>query len=108
MNEVFKPHLRKFILVFFYDILVYSLDLPTHFTHLESIFKLLQQHKLYVDNKKCELGKNQLAYLGHVISAQGVAVDPAKAQVILDWPCPKSLIEIRGFLGLSGYYRRFV
>ena len=88
--------------------LIYSPNVTTHVDHLETVFQLLQQHKLYANRKKCEFGKSQLAYLGHLISLEGVVVDPAKVQAMVEWPQPKTITELRGFLGLSGYYRKFV
>ena len=83
MNEVFWPHIRKFVLVFFDNILVYSPDLTTHINHLESIFLLLQQHQLYINKKKCDFGRTRLTYLGHIIPAEGVAVDLEKVNAML-------------------------
>ena len=83
MNEVFWHHIRKFVLVFFDNILVYSPDLTTHINHLKSIFLLLQQHQLYINKKKCDFGRTRLTYLGHIISAEGVAVDPEKVNAML-------------------------
>ena len=108
MNEVLRPYLRKFVLVFFDDILIYSPDLTTHVDHLETVFQLLQQHKLYANRNKCKFSKSQLAYLGHLISSEGVAVDPAKVQAMLEWPQLKTIRELRGFFGLTGYYRKFM
>ena len=80
MNEVFRPFLRKFVLVFFDDILVYSPDLPTHVEHLRKVFSTLATHQLFVHHKKCAFGQQQVEYLGHVISAKGVAVDWSKVE----------------------------
>ncbi|KAJ3689593.1 hypothetical protein LUZ61_018757 [Rhynchospora tenuis] len=108
MNQIFKPYLRKFVLVFFDDILVYSPDETTHREHLAKTLDLLQQHQLYAKQSKCEFGMLQLEYLGHLISHQGIATDPIKIEAMLNWPRPKSVKELRGFLGLTGYYRRFI
>ena len=85
MNEVFRPFLRRFVLVFFDDILVYSTTMQQHVGHMNEVLGLLAAHQLYA-NKKCEFGKSEVAYLGHVISAKGVAMDTSKVQAMLDWP----------------------
>lgn len=108
MNELFRPFLRKFVLVFFDDILVYSPSQEEHIKHVGLVLDLLEQHQLYANKKKCEFGKDEVAYLGHLISSSGVAVDPAKVQALEAWPLPKNIRELRGFLGLSGYYRKFI
>lgn len=108
MNHVFKPLLRQCVLVFFDDILVYSHDLQSHFLRLAEVFQLLRENQLKVKLSKCSFAQPSVQYLGHVISAQGVSVDPDKVQCVLDWPKPKILKALRGFLGLCGYYRRFV
>ena len=108
MNCIFWPHLRKFVLVFFYDILVYSKDLKEHCDHLQSVLSILANHQLHVNGKKCLFAKPQLEYLGHLVSAKGVATDPNKISAMVEWPTPKSLKELRGFLRLTGYYHRFV
>lgn len=108
MNDIFKPYLRKFILVFFDDILVYSKNLTEHVQHLRIAFQLLQQHSLFVKLPKCEFATKKVEYLGHVISAQGVATKPQNIDAIVNWQIPKTVTKLRGFLGLTGYYRRFV
>lgn len=108
MNDLFRPYLRKFVLVFFDDILVYSPDMKTHLKHLETVLQLLHLHQFYANFKKCTFGSTRISYLGHIISEQGVAADPEKVEAMLQWPLPKSVTELRGFLGLTGYYRRFV
>lgn len=108
MNTIFKPHLRKFILVFFDDILVYSKNLDEHVKHLKITFQLLLQHSLFVKLSKCSFATLQVEYLGHVISGAGVATKPQNIAAIVNWPIPPNVSKLRGFLGLTGYYRRFV
>ncbi|KAJ9546382.1 hypothetical protein OSB04_018925 [Centaurea solstitialis] len=108
MNEVFKSFLRKFILVFFDDILVYSRSIEEHKEHLKRVLEVLSQHRLYANKKKCEFGCKKLGYLGHMISGNGVEVDQAKVKAVMDWVITKNVTELRGFLGLSGYYRKFI
>ena len=108
MNKVLKPYLRKFVLVFFDDILIYSLGREEHYEHLRKVLELLRLNQLYVNEKKCSFEQEELEYLGHLISGSGVAADPRKVQDMLNWPIPTDLKGLRGFLGLTGYYRRFV
>jgi hypothetical protein len=108
MNDVFRKHLRKFVLVFFDDILIYSQSMTDHLLHLQIIFELLKEHQLVAKRSKCAFGISQVEYLGHVISKEGVAIDPKKIQAVRDWPEPQNVKQLRGFLGLTGYYRRFV
>lgn len=82
MNLIFKPYLRRFVLVFFYDILVFNKDWPTHLSHLSLVLQTLQQNQFVVNNKCC-FGKSQVEYLGHIISNQGVEVDPSKVKSVL-------------------------
>ncbi|XP_058732695.1 uncharacterized protein LOC131604261 [Vicia villosa] len=108
MNDLLRPFLRRFVLVFFDDILIYSSNFSDHIKHLQVVFELLQQQSFFVKLSKCVFAANQIDYLGHIISASGVAPDPEKVKAILDWPQPRSLSTLRGFLGLTGFYRRFV
>ena len=108
MNDILRAYLRRFVLVFFDDILIYSTSWADHLRHLRVVFDLLRQHRLFVKRSKCSFGVDSVAYLGHIISASGVAMDPAKVHTIHDWPRPRSARAVRGFLGLAGYYRKFV
>lgn len=108
MNTIFKPHLRKFILVFFDDILIYSKNWADHLVHLETALKLLRHNQLFVKKSKCAFGQTSLEYLGHIISDKGVSADPIKLVAMQRWPRPINIKSLRGFLGLTGYYRRFV
>ncbi|CAL1391412.1 unnamed protein product [Linum trigynum] len=108
MNEIFRPMLRKFVLVFFDDILVYSPDMESHQDHVRKVLLTLRHHKFFVKFSKCAFGLQEIEYLGHIITNRGVKVDPSKIQAMLDWPRPTTVTELRGFLGLTGYYRKFV
>jgi hypothetical protein len=108
MNDVLWPFLRRFILVFFDDILIYSKTWADHLRHIRAVLDELLRHVLFVKRSKCIFRSPSVAYLGHVISAHGVAMDPTKVQAIHDWPTPRSTCAVRGFLGLTGYYRKFV
>jgi hypothetical protein len=108
MNDVFQPFLRCFVLVFFDDILIYSKTWADHLRHLRAVLDKLRRHQLFVKRNKCSFATSSVAYLGHVISTAGVAMDPAKVQAIHDWPAPCSARTVRGFLSLAGYYRKFV
>ena len=108
MNDILRAYLRRFVLVFFDDILIYSTSWADHLRHLRVVFDLLRQHRLFVKRSKCSFGVDSVAYLGHIISASGVAMDPAKVHTIHDWPRPRSARAVRGFLGLAGYYRKFI
>jgi Reverse transcriptase (RNA-dependent DNA polymerase)/RNase H-like domain found in reverse transcriptase len=108
MNSIFKPYLRKLILVFFDDILVYSKDLSSHLEHLHLTLQLLHTHSLHAKLSKCVFATDTIEYLGHIIFKDGVATDPAKITAMLHWPTPVSIKQLRGFLGLTGYYRKFV
>jgi transposase InsO family protein len=93
---------------FFYDILIYSKDFPSHLTHLHSVFLILQQHQLHLKYSKCAFAVTEIEYLGHIISFQGVATDSKKIEAMVKWPPPQNVKQLRGFLGLTGYYRKFI
>jgi hypothetical protein len=102
MNKIFATHLRKFILVFFDDILVYNSNMEEHASHLTQVLQILRTNCLVAKRSKCVFATHQVEYLGHVITAQGVATDPVKIEAIISWPIPKSITQLRGFLGLTG------
>jgi hypothetical protein len=108
MNTTLAPYLRKFVLVFFDDILIYSGSLEEHLQHLRMVFELLSCDQWTLKLSKCCFAQTKISYLGHVISATGVRTDPSKLEAIYNWPTPSSVKELRSFLGLAGYYRRFV
>nr|GFC61224.1 putative reverse transcriptase domain-containing protein [Tanacetum cinerariifolium] len=108
MNRVCKPYLDKFVIVFIDDILIYSKDEKENEEHLKIILELLKKEELYAKFSKCEFWIPKVQFLGHVIDSQGIHVDPAKIESVKDWASPKSPTEIRQFLGLAGYYRRFI
>ncbi|KAH9685457.1 hypothetical protein KPL70_013962 [Citrus sinensis] len=107
MNSIFRPHLRKFILVF-YDILIYSPTWDSHLDHVKQAMEILKQHKFFLKSSKCSFGQQELEYLGHIVTCHGVKVDNKKIVAMLSWPALQTITELRGFLGLTGYYRKFV
>ena len=108
MNSVFMPELDKFVVVFIDDILVYSKNKEEHAEHLHIVLQRLREHKLYAKFSKCNFWLKEVHVLGYVISEGGISVDPSKIQDVLNWQAPTFVSEIRSFLGLAGYYRRFV
>ncbi|MCH96996.1 transposon Tf2-1 polyprotein [Trifolium medium] len=108
MNKIFQSALRKFVLVFFDDILIYSPSWQTHLTHLEWVLQVLAHHELYAKLSKCSFGQLEVDYLGHIVSGNGVNMDANKVKDVLQWPTPTNIKQLRGFLGLTGYYRRFI
>jgi hypothetical protein len=108
MNGVFREYLDKFFIVFLDEILVYSKSEEEHEHHLRMVLQVLREHQLYDKLSKCSFYQNIIHYLGHIISEEGIIVDPEKIEAIKGWTTPKNVIEVRSFMGLAGYYRRFI
>ena len=108
MNHILQPFLRRFVLVFLDDILIYSPTMEDHIHHIDLVFEQLRKNQFYVKDSKCSFAQSSLEYLGHIISDKGVSTDQSKIADMLKWPVPTDFTELRGFLGLTGYYRRFV
>ncbi|XP_071905702.1 uncharacterized protein [Coffea arabica] len=108
MQRVFKKYLDQFVVVFIDDILIYSKTREEHVKHLEIVLQILREHKLYAKFSKCEFWLDEISFLGHKVSKDGIAVDPAKVEAVMNWKQPETPTEIRSFLGLAGYYRRFI
>src|SRR3954465_12945756 len=107
MNRIFHPYLDKSVVVFIDDIMIYSKNKEKHAEHLRVVLELLEK-KLYAKLSKCEFWLSEVSFLSHVISKDGIAVDPRKVEVVSQWEAPKSISEICSFLGLAGYYRKFI
>ena len=108
MNRVFSPYLDKFVIVFIDYILVYSGSPEEHAEHLQTVLQILRERQLYAKFSKCQFWLDKVAFLGHVISAEGMSVDPKKIEAVVNWKPPKNVSEVRSFLCLAGYYRKFV
>ena len=108
MHRVFQPYLDQFVVVFVDDILIYSQSEREHEDHLRIVLQLLRDHHLYAKFSKCEFWLTDVRFLGHVVSPSGVSVDLEKVEDLMSWERPKLVFEIRSFLGLAGYYRRFI
>ena len=108
MTDIFRKQLDDFVLVFFDDILVYSKDPAEHENHVRQVLQLLREHKLYAKKSKCTFFTEKVEYLGFIVSKDGVSTDPSKVEAVVNWPQPNSVREVRGFLGLTGWYRVFI
>jgi hypothetical protein len=108
MNSVFMPELDRIVMVFIDDILVYSKSTEEHEEHLRVMLQGLRDHQLYAKFSKFEFWINEVPFLGHVISLEGITVDPDKVRDVLNWKPPTSVTQVHSFLGLAGYYRRFI
>ena len=101
MNRVFREHLDKFVIVFIDDILIYSRNQEEHEEHLRLTLQILKEHQLYAKFSKCEFWLSKVHFVGHVVSAEGISVDSAKIEAVIDWKAPRSVTEVRSFLGLA-------
>ncbi|GKB59289.1 putative reverse transcriptase domain-containing protein [Tanacetum coccineum] len=108
MNRVCRPYLDKFVIVFIDDILIYSKTREEHVEHLRLVLELLKKEKLYAKFSKCEFWLREVQFLGHVINGNGIHVDPSKIEAVKNWKAPRTLSKVHSFLGLAGYYRRFI
>ena len=108
MNRTFHPYLDKFVFVFIDDVLIYSKDRKEHEQHLRIVLDTLRHKKLHAKFNKCEFWLSEVNFLGHIVTAKGIRVDPAKIEAVQNWKSPTTPNEIRSFLGLAGYYRRFI
>jgi hypothetical protein len=108
MNKIFMEYLDKFVVLFIDDILIYSKNEEEHEEHLRLLLQKLREHELYAKFSKCEFWLKEVSFLGHIITNGGIAVDPSKVSDVLKWEPPRTVSEIRSFLGLAGYYRRFI
>lgn len=108
MQRYFKPYLDYFVVIFIDDILIYSKNRSEHEAHLREVLQVLRKEKLYAKLSKCDFWLEKVMFLGHVITKEGISVDPEKVKAVKQWPAPKNVSEVRSFMGLAGYYRRFV
>ena len=107
MNRIFRPYIWKFVLVYLDDILIFSKSVEEHLTHIRQVLDILRAQKFYGRLQKCHFNQTSIKYLGHIISAEGIRVNPEKIQAVKDWSRPKDVRQIRQFLGLSNYFRKF-
>ena len=108
MNRVFRPHVDHFVVMFIDGILVYSKDRENHDTHIRVVLETLRKEQLYAKLSKCDFWLNEVSFLGHIVSKEGIRVDAKKIEVVVEWKPPRNVTEVHSFLGLVGYYRRFV
>ena len=108
MNRVLRPYSDKFMVVFIDDILVYSSTKKEHAEHLRVVLQTMREHKLHAKSFKCEFWLSEVTFLGHMISKEGIKVDPQEVKTVIEWTRPTNTTEVRSFLGLTGYYRCFV
>ena len=108
MNGVFREYLDKLVQIFIDNILIYSQTMEEHAEHLRLVLECVREHKLHGKLSKCSFYQSRVHCMGHDISGEGIAADPAKVKAIMEWPAPTNISEVRSFMGLAGYYRRFV
>ena len=108
MNQMFRPYIGKFVVVYFDDILVYSKNEHEHQDHLTQVMLVLEREKLFGNLKKCSFFTPEVTFLGYIVSEDGIKVDEGKVEAIRSWPIPKSIHDVRAFHGLASFYRRFI
>ena len=108
MNNVMHKYLDKFMVVFIDNILIYSKSKEEHIEHFKIVLQELREHQLYAKFSKCDFFKDKIQYLGHLVTKEWILVDPEKIKEIEEWPVPKDLIDVRSFMGITGYYQRFI
>ena len=108
MQMLFSNQLDDFVIVFLDDILIFSKNKQDHLRHVQQVLDILKKNKLYAKMSKCEFMQSRVSFLGHEVSGQGISMEASKVKAINEWPRPSDISDIRAFLGLSGYYRKFV
>ena len=108
INRVFRLYVDQFVMVFIDDILVYSKDQENHDMHIQVVLETLRKERLYAKLSKSEFWLREVSFLEHIVSEEGIQVDPKKVKVIIEWKPPRNVTEVHSFLGLVGYYRRFI
>jgi len=108
MNSVLHPYIDNFVIVFIDDILIYFKNKEEHVEHIAAVLALLRENKLYAKISKCNLFQTKFHYLGHVVSKEGITMDPNNIRAIMEWETPRNVNEVRSFMGLVGYYRMFI
>jgi hypothetical protein len=108
MNDVLRPFLDDCVIVYLDDILIFSKSREEHVKHVKQVLDVLKKEKLFLKMSKCEFGKTSLIYLGHIVGGGELKIDPSKVKVILEWPKPNNVTEVRSFLGAAQYWRKFI
>uniref|UniRef100_A0A383WFN5 Reverse transcriptase n=1 Tax=Tetradesmus obliquus TaxID=3088 RepID=A0A383WFN5_TETOB len=108
MNDVLRPFLDDFVIVYLDDILIFSKTLEEHLEHVDKVLTALKKARLYAGLDKCAFAMKEVAFLGHIVSGEGIKMDPKKVEAVREWPAPRNVTEVRSFLGLTGFYRRFI
>ena len=108
MNQALRPFIGRFVVVYFDDILIFSTNMTEHLSHLREVLLSLRKEKLFIARQKCEFGASEVLFLGYVVSANGLHVDPQKVEAVASWPTPTTISAVRSFHGLASFYRRFV